>query len=64
VFTPNIGDADLLALGAIGAGGLSAQKARLAVMVALGSTDRRDDAISFIHQYALTFDARDRSTTA
>lgn len=63
VFTPNAGDADLHALGAVGAGGLSPQKARLAVMAAL-ATGSRDDAIHFLHQYALPFDAGDRSTTA
>ena len=63
-FTPNAGDDDLRSLGAVGAGGLTAQKARLAVMAALGTTTDRDDAISFLHQYALTFDAKDRSTTS
>lgn len=63
VFTPNRGNDDLKLLGAVGAGGLTAQKARLAVMAALGSTSRRDEAIDFIHQYALAYDAHDRSTT-
>lgn len=61
-FTPNRGDDDLRALGAVGAGGLTAQKARLAVMAALASTSTRDEAIEFLHQYALE-DARERMTT-
>lgn len=64
VFAPNAGDADLHALGAVGAGGLSPQKARLAVMAALAAAPDRDTAIDFLHQYALPFDAGDRSTTA
>lgn len=62
-FTPGVGDDDLRALGAVGAGGLPAQKARLAVMAALATTSDRDAAVSFVHQYALEFDAGDRSTT-
>ncbi len=62
VFTTNTGD-DLRALGAIGAGGLTAQKARLAAMAALGSTATRDEAVEFLHQYALAFDAGDRRTS-
>jgi L-asparaginase len=61
-FTTNRGD-DLREFGAIGAGGLSAQKARLAVMAALGSTASRDDAIEFVQQYGLAHDAGDRRTT-
>lgn len=63
-FTSNVGDEGMRALGAVGAGGLTAQKARLALMAALGTepTDR-DAAIDFLHQYALAFDAGDRSTT-
>lgn len=61
-FTPNRGDDELRALGAVGAGGLSAQRARLAVMAALASTSTRDEAIEFLHQYALD-DARERITT-
>jgi len=63
-FTPTSQNDDLALLGAVGAGGLTAQKARLAVMVALGTFDQRDDAVDFLHQYALTFDARDRSTAS
>lgn len=62
-FTPNVGDDELRQLGAIGSGGLTAQKARLALMAALGSTSDREQAIATIHQYALTYDARDRSTS-
>lgn len=62
-FTPNAGDDDLRRLGAVGAGGLTAQKARLAVMAALGSTADRESAVDLIRHYALTYDARDRSTT-
>lgn len=62
-FTTNQGD-DLRPFGAVGAGGLSAQKARLAAMAALGSTTSRDDAIDLVHQYALAFDAGERRTSA
>lgn len=62
-FTPTAANDDLAMLGAIGAGGLTAQKARLAAMVALGSFDERNDAVAFIHRYALAFDAGDRSTS-
>jgi L-asparaginase len=62
-FTPNVGDDGLRQLGVVGAGGLTAQKARLALMAALGSTDDREQAIEMIHQYALAYDARDRSNT-
>lgn len=61
-FTSNIGDADMRALGVVGAGGLTAQKARIALMAALGSTRDREAAIDFLHQHALAFDAGDRST--
>lgn len=63
-FTPNTGGDDLRSLGAVGAGGLTAQKARLAVMAALGTTTDRDAAVAFLHQYALAFDAGDRSTAS
>lgn len=63
-FTTNRGDAALRAVGIVGAGGLTAQKARLAVMAALGSTSDRAAAIDFLDQYALTYDAGDRSTTS
>lgn len=62
-FTSNVGDDDMRALGAVGAGGLTAQKARIALMAALGSTTGRDAAVGLLHQYALAFDAGDRSTT-
>ena len=62
-FTRNIGDDDLRSLGAVGAGGLTAQKARLALMAALTSCATREDAIVFLHRYALAYDAHDRSTS-
>lgn len=62
-FTPTAANDDLALLGAIGAGGLTAQKARLAAMVALGSYAHRDDAVAFMHRYALNWNAGDRSTT-
>lgn len=45
-------------LGAVGAGGLSAQKARLALMAALGSTTDRDAALALIARYAETPEAQ------
>ncbi|MCY7299780.1 MAG: asparaginase domain-containing protein [Ilumatobacteraceae bacterium] len=57
-------DGDGLALlGAVGAGGLTAQKARLAVMAALGTHTDRDAVIRFFHQFSLSYDALDRSTS-
>lgn len=61
-FTPTLRDDGLAMLGAVGAGGLTAQKARLALMAALGSTTSRDDAIAFLEQHALAYDAGERST--
>ncbi|CAB4864136.1 unannotated protein [freshwater metagenome] len=52
----------LTMLGAVGAGGLSAQKARLAVMAALGTCADRAAATLFLHQFSLSYDAHDRST--
>jgi L-asparaginase len=63
-FTPTTTNDGLAMLGAVGAGGLTAQKARLATMAALGSSPDRDTAIAFLHAYSLAFDARDRSTTS
>lgn len=62
-FTPTATNPDLSMLGAVGAGGLTAQKARLAVMAALGSTADRDAAVAFFHQLALSYVAGDRSTS-
>jgi L-asparaginase len=62
-FTPTATGDGLDMLGAVGAGGLTAQKARLASMAALGSTSTRETAIDFLHQHALVHDARDRSTS-
>jgi L-asparaginase/Glu-tRNA(Gln) amidotransferase subunit D len=61
-FTPTTSNDGLAMLGAVGAGGLTAQKARLATMAALGSSRDRDDAVAFLHQYALDHDAGERST--
>jgi L-asparaginase len=61
-FTQNTGDDDLRSLGAVGAGGLTPQKARLAMMAALTTCATREDAIGLLHRYALTYDAHDRST--
>jgi L-asparaginase len=52
-FTPTLTNEGLQALGAVGAGGLTAQKARLATMAALSTCADRDDAIAFLHSYAL-----------
>lgn len=51
-FTPTSATADLDLLGAVGAGGLTAQKARLATMAAL-SFGHRPAAIEFLHHLAL-----------
>lgn len=64
VFTSNVGDAALRGLGIVGAGGLSSQKARCAAMAAISSTSNRDEAIAFLAQYVLEYDAADRSTRA
>ncbi len=61
-FTPTVTNDGLALLGGVGAGGLTAQKARLAAMAALHSSGDRDEAVAFLRQYALTYDARDRST--
>lgn len=61
-FTPTTSNDGLAMLGAVGAGGLTAQKARLATMAALDSTADRDAAVAFLHQYALVHDAGERST--
>ncbi len=44
-YTPSFRDEGLDSLRVRGAGGLSAQKARLALMAAIGSTDNGDDAV-------------------
>ena len=63
-FTPTRSSEGLELSGAVGAGGLTAQKARLAVMAALGTGDTRPDAIAFLHQYALRYDAGERRTSS
>ena len=62
-FTTTTGNDGLALLGAVGAGGLSPQKARLATMAALGTFADRDHAIGFLGQLSLTFNAHDRSTS-
>lgn len=61
-FTSTSTSADLELLGAVGAGGLTAQKARLAAMAALGSTDDRDAAAAWLAARALTYDPGERSS--
>ena len=63
-FTPTTTNDGLALLGAVGAGGLTAQKARLAVMAALGTEADREAAVAFLHQYALVHDTADRGTSA
>ncbi len=53
----------LALLGAVGTGGLTAQKARLAVMAALATHADREAAIGFLHHFALAYDPLDRSTS-
>lgn len=62
-FTPTASSEGLDLAGAVGAGGLTAQKARLALMAALGTCSGRADAVAFLHQYALRYDAGDRRTS-
>ncbi|MCB0998588.1 MAG: asparaginase [Acidimicrobiales bacterium] len=50
-------------LGAIGAGGLTAQKARLVAMAALGSCTDRDGAAEFVARHRLIRPPHDRSST-
>jgi L-asparaginase/Glu-tRNA(Gln) amidotransferase subunit D len=54
---------DLALLGAVGAGGLTAQKARLAAMAALGTYGDRDAAAAWLADLALTYHPTDRSST-
>ncbi len=63
-FTATVRTEGLDLLGAVGAGGLTAQKARLATMAALGSTEARDDAILFLHRHRLERPPHDRSSTS
>lgn len=50
-------------LGAVGAGGLTPQKARLATMVALGADRSRDEAIELLHRHRLTRAPHERSSS-
>jgi L-asparaginase len=61
-FTDTSGSDDLDLLGAIGAGGLTAQKARLLVMSALGSTPDITAARQFVAAHRLAYDPGLRRT--
>lgn len=61
-FTDTSRSDDLDLLGAIGAGGLTAQKTRLLVMAALGSTDTVDAAREFVVAHRLSHDPGPRRT--
>jgi L-asparaginase/Glu-tRNA(Gln) amidotransferase subunit D len=60
--TPNRG-ADLLPFGAAGAGGLPAQKARLALMAGLSCSSDPASAFAFVHRYSNVHDFGDRSSS-
>ncbi|MEN9506553.1 MAG: hypothetical protein RI958_2479 [Actinomycetota bacterium] len=62
-FTDTARTDDLDFLGAVGAGGLNAQKARLATMAALTTCSDRDDAAAFVHRHRLVHDPLDRRST-
>lgn len=62
-FTETARSDDLELLGAIGAGGLTAQKARLATMAALTTFGDRDGAADFIHGHRRSYDPLDRRST-
>lgn len=62
-FTATTGSEGLALLGAVGAGGLTAQKARLAAMSAIGQAADRDAAVEQFHRLALAYDPKERSTT-
>lgn len=61
-FTDTTRTDDLDQLGVVGAGGLSAQKARLALMVALSTSTDRDDAIAMVHRHCRTLPIDERSS--
>ena len=61
-FTPSISTETLDALGAIGSGGLSAQKARLAAAAALAAGCDRAGIAALLGAYALHRDAGERGT--
>lgn len=61
-FTPNRG-ADLVPFGAAGAGGLPAQKARLALMAGLAGSSDPASAFEFVHRYSHAHDFGDRSSS-
>ena len=62
-FTHTTSTPDLALLGAVGAGGLTAQKARLATMAALGTCTDRDAAAAWLADRALAYDPAERSST-
>ena len=62
-FTTTTSTPDLALLGAVGAGGLTAQKARLATMAALGTCTDRDAAAAWLADRALDYDPAERSST-
>jgi L-asparaginase len=62
-FTHTTSTPDLALLGTIGAGGLTAQKARLAAMAALGTCRDRDGAAAWLAERALDYEPAERSST-
>lgn len=62
-FTPSTARDGFDVLGAVGAGGLSAHKARLATMAALGTCADRDAAIEILRRLAVARPPHERSTT-
>jgi L-asparaginase len=61
-FTDTTRNEGLDLLGAVGAGGLTAQKARLATMAALGSSASREAAVELLHRHAVPRPPHDRSS--
>lgn len=61
-FTDTTRNDGLDLLGAVGAGGLTPQKARLATMAALAGSTTRDEAIELLHRHARLRDPHDRSS--
>ena len=62
VFTPTSSNEAMEFLGGVGAGGLTAQKARLLAMAALGSTADRDAAATLFRSHALPHHHGERSS--
>lgn len=61
-FTATAGNEGLSLLGAVGAGGLTAQKARLAAMSAIASAPDRNGAVQIFRRLTLADHPEDRST--